>query len=380
MMDDSKLFLKYTYMKFLILLITLLVMTENLHAQSSDYFNKLNNEAKALIEKKSYVGALTKIGQMEKEISKIKLANPSANTSALENEIKQLKESLTNSKGKTQDERSASKNATTNNIKLKKMLDGVFNIGAFTFSNLETAQAENDAYKAEVDELLAMQPALNEYIANMKKSNDYEQFVGRMKGSFSRTFDTFKERVERIMAQSTGGEANNWKNVYYEMQAEQIHWNAAQQTFPDEPAFAEAYKSVTALANKYGGLDKIAGQNKINNAEKIKSQVLPTAMVKDAALEKIFVDAFNKRYATEYKGIATKAIMLQSDWQTERNKLTGVVTGRIRQGAIVYKTSEGKCFLVSIVHVYQDYIGNSFQNPKAVYAQDGQEMLCENVK
>lgn len=367
-------------MKSILFLITLFIMSETVNAQNTDNFNKLKNEANALIEKKSFFGALTKIGQLEKEVAKIKVSNPSFNTSELENDINHLKESLTNAKGKREDEKSANNNATTNNLKIKKSLEGVFDFGSFSFGNLEAAQAENDAYKAEAEALLSMKATLTSYIADMKKGNEYERFVGKMRSRYTRNFDGFKERVERIMAQSTGGETNNWKNVYYEMQAEQIYWNAAQQTFPDEPAFAEAYKSVTTLANKYGSLDKIAGQNKINNAEKIKSQVLPTAMVKDAALEKIFVDAFNKRYATEYKGIATKAIMLQSDWQTERNKLTGVVTGRIRQGAIVYKTSEGKCFLVSIVHVYQDYIGNSFQNPKAVYAQDGQEMLCENVK
>ncbi len=367
-------------MKTLILIIILLVMTETTHAQSSDNFNKLNNEAKALIEKKSFIGALTKISQLEKELTKIKVTNPSANLSELENEIKKLKESLTGAKEKKEEDKSANQNATSNNLKIKKSLDEVFNIGSFSFGNLETAQAENDTYKAEADELLAMKTALTTYIADMKKGNDYERFVGKMRSRFTRNFESFKERVERIMAQSTGGETNNWKNVYYEMQAELIYWNASQQTFPDEPVFSDAYKNISALANKYGSLDKINDQNKINNADKIKNQVLPAAIVKDAALEKMFVDAFNKRYATEYKGTATKAIMLQSDWQTERNKLTGIVTGRIRQGAIVYKTSEGKCFLVSIVHVYQDYIGNSFQNAKAVYAQDGQEMLCENVK
>ncbi len=94
----------------------------------------------------------------------------------------------------------------------------------------------------------------------------------------------------------------------------------------------------------------------------------------------MFVDSFNKRYSSEYKGNAIRAIMLQSDWQTERNSLTGLVTGRVRQGAIVYKGNDGKCYLVSIMHVYQEYISGTFQNEKAVYAQDGQEMLCENVK
>lgn len=367
-------------MKKVSLVLMLFVFALAAQAQNTDNFNKLVTEAKALIEKKSFVGAQTKIGQVEKELIKIKATNPSFAAISLEAEVKSLKESLTTAKDKTNIERSAGQNATINNIKIKKLLDDIFDIGAFSFGNLETAQAENDAYKAQVNELLGMKDGLAAYITDMKKGNEYDRFVGKMKLSYDRNFETFVERKERILAQSTGGDENNWKNTYYEMQAEQIHWDAAQKVFPDEPKFAEAYQKITAMVNKYGGLDKIAGQNKINNTEKIKNQLLPAAIVKDAALEKMFVDAFNKRYAAEYKGTATKAIMLQSDWQTERNQITGIVTGRIRQGAVVYKGSDGKCYLISIMHLYQEYIGNSFQNTKAVYAQNGQEMLCENVK
>jgi hypothetical protein len=367
-------------MKAFLFVIASLCFYATAQSQNSDYFNNLTTEAKALIEKKSFVGAQTKISQLEKEITRIKTATPSFDVTGLESEVKTLKESLTASKYKRNNERIAGQNATINDIKIDKLLDEVFNIGAFSFGNLETAQAENDAYKAQANELLGMKAELTAYIADMKKGNKYERFVGKMKMSYDRNFETFVERKELILAQSTGGDENNWKNAYYEMQAEQIHWDAAQKVFPDEPKFAEAYQKIMVMVNKYGGLDKIAEQNKVNNAEKIKNQLLPVAMVKDATLEKMFVDAFNKRYATEYKGTATKAIMLQSNWQTERNTLTGLVTGRIRQAAIVYKGIDGKCYLVSIVHLYQDYIGSSFQNTKAVYAQNGQEMLCENVK
>lgn len=367
-------------MKTFLFVIASICFYATAQSQHTDYFNKLTEEAKALIEKKSFVGAQTKIGQLEKELTRIKTATPSFNATGLEAEVKTLKESLTASKDKRNNEKSAGQNATINNIKIDKLLDEVFNIGAFSFANLQTAQAENDVYKAQVNELLGMKAELIAYIADMKKGNGYERFVGKMKISYDRNFETFVERKERILAQSTGGEEDNWKNAYYEMQAEQIHWDAAQKVFPDEPKFAEAYQKITAVANKYGGLDKITEQNKINNAEKIKNQMLPAAVVKDATLEKMFVDAFNKKYAGEYKGTATKAIMLQSDWQTERNTLTGIVTGRIRQAAIVYKGIDGKCYLVFIMHLYQEYIGGSFQNTKAVYAQNGQEMLCENVK
>lgn len=359
------------------------------HAQDTNYagaaklyvtnYYKQLAEAKALIQKQTFVAAQTKIDQLEKTITMIKTKDASYNVSLMETEIKKIKEELTTALANKTSSKQTSNAITVDKIKLKKLLDDVFNISSFSFPNLETAQAENDAYQAQVQELLDAKEALAAYLTDMKTGNDYERFVGKMKISYDRNFETLIERAERIFQQSTGS-GSNWKNAYYEIQAEQIRWNAAQKIFPDEPKFTEAYQKITAIANKYGSLDKISAQNEVNNSEKIKNTKLPAAVIKDAALEKMFVDAFNKKYKEEYKGTATKAIMLQSDWQTERNQLTGIITGRIRQGAIVYKGNDGKCYLISIMHLYQDYIGNTFQNAQATYAQNGQEMLCENAK
>lgn len=344
----------------------------------TNYYKQLA-EAKTHIQKQTFVAAKTKIDQLEKTITMIKTKDASYNVSLMETEIKKLKEELAAAELDKTSGKQTSSAKTVDKIKLKKLLDEVFNISSFSFPNLETAQAENDAYQAQVQELLDTKEALKAYLTEMKSGNEYERFVGKMKISYDRNFETFIESKEKILAQSTGS-GSNWKNAYYEMQAEQIHWNAAQKVFPDEPKFAEVYQKITAIVDKYGSLDKISAQNEVNNSEKIKNTKLPTAVVKDAALEKMFVDAFNKKYKEEYKGTATKAIMLQSDWQTERNLLTGIVTGRIRQGAIVYKGNDGKCYLISIMHLYQDYIGNTFQNAQTTYAQNGQEMLCENTK
>ena len=61
-------------------------------AQNTDVLNKLVTEAKVLIEKKSFVGAQTKISQVEKELIKLKTTNSGFNTANLESEIKILKE------------------------------------------------------------------------------------------------------------------------------------------------------------------------------------------------------------------------------------------------------------------------------------------------
>lgn len=368
-----------------------MVNTINLFAQDASYKGPAKMDVstfwrQAEIVKKGNATSST-LSNLEKAMANIKQKDPGYNTSSMDEIIQTCKEKVnkdkeaeTGKKEKHLANMDAGRNETQDKLKIKKKFDNVFDISSFSFKDLDKAQGENEAYKKEANDLLAMKAEREAYIAEMRKGNDYEKFVGKMKISYDRNFDTFIEKVDKIMAQSTGGDDANWKNIYYEMQAEQIRWDAAQKVFPDESKFAEAYKKVTAKVNQYGSLEKIAGKNKENNAEKIKNQKLPAAVVKDAALEKLFVDAFNKKYSVEYKGLANKAIMLQTDWQTERNEISGVVIGRIRQGAIVYKGNDGKCYLVSIMHLYQEYIGGSFQNSKAVYAQNGQEMLCENVK
>ena len=375
----------------LILIWIIMTTTINLSAQDPNYKGPAKMDVSTFWRQAEIVknGKATSstLSNLEKAIANIKQKDPAYNTSSMEEIIETCKEKVNKDKDaevakkeKHLANMEASTSTTQNKLKIKKMFDGVFDIGSFSFPDLDKAQAENDAYKKEADDLLAMKAEREAYIAEMKKGNDYEKFVGKMKTSYDRSFDTFIEKVDKIMAQSTGGDNANWKNVYYEMQAEQIRWDAAQKVFPDEPEFAEAYKKITAKVNQYGSLEKIAGKNKENNIEKIKNTKLPAAVIKDAALEKMFVDAFNKTYSTEYKGTATRAILLHTDWEIERHAISGIIVDRKRVGAIVYKGTDGKCYLISLMYLYQDYIGGTFQNTKAGFAQSGQEMLCENVK
>lgn len=344
------------------------------------FFRELN-----LIEQKGLGSSSVK--NMERAVGMIKEKDPAYNTSGMDAEIKtwKEKEAAENAARLAQPNQQQvnmdkSRNETMAKLKLEQLLENVFDIGAFSFRNLETAQAENDAYKAKTLQLLGMKDALAVYKADPKTGGKYNRLIDKMKLSYDRNFSTFTDRVDRIMSQSTGEKGGNWENAYYEMQAEQIHWDAAQKIFPEEPKFAEAYQKITAVVNKYGSLDNMHAKTQVNKKEKIKDTKVPAATVVDAALEKMFIDAFNKKYKDAYKGTAIKAVLLQSGWQTERNEISGMVTGRIRQGAIVYKGNDGKCYLVSVMHLYQEYIGGSFQNTKAVYAQNGQEMLCENVQ
>jgi hypothetical protein len=300
----------------------------------------------------------------------------------MEEELKKIKEQLEAAKNTRQGELNNQENATRNRIKIKQLLDEQFDFAVFSVRFAETAQATIDAYKAKTQELLNMNDAMAAYKSDIKSKDELKLFVDKMKLSHSRNFDPFLESVERILSQSTGEKGGNWEVSYYELQGEQAHWDAAVKVFPEEPEFAKIYQKITAAVNKYGSLDNIYAKTQGNKVEKIKNTKLPPATVKDASLEKILIEGFNKKYGQEYKGAALKAVLTQDGWTIERNSLTGIVTGRNRTGKIAYKGTDGKCYLLSNnIFIYQAFIGSSFSNTEVIYnGLGGEEMLCENVK
>jgi hypothetical protein len=185
--------------------------------------------------------------------------------------------------------------------------------------------------------------------------------------------------IENSKSQNTTPEAAEVN--FYIAKSNQLYWDAAVKIFPEETSYEDQYKIITDLVNNNGSLEDMkAGMNK-NNIEQIKNRKLPAAIVKDAAIEKLFIDAFNSRYKDEFKGTAIKAVVLQSDWQTKRHEVSGIITGRVREGAIAYKGTNGKCYLIKSYYIHQEYIGTVFKNTSSVYVvHSGNEMLCENVK
>ncbi len=379
-------------MKKVSLVLMLFVVALAVNAQDANYSGpaksyvisipKLFSDAKAHIEGQRFVAAQTKIDQAAREITKIKSMDAAYNTSSLEVEVKKLKEQLEVAKNTRQSELGAGQNATRNRIKVKQLLDEQFGFAVFSVRFAETAQATIDAYKAKTQELLGMNDAFVAYKSDIKEKDEVKRFVDRMKLSHERNFDAFLENVEKVLSQSTGEKGGNWEIAYYELQGEQAHWDAAVKIFPEEPEFAKAYQKVTAAVNKYGSLDNIYTKTQGNKVERIKNTKLPLATVKDAALEKILIDGFNKKYGQEYKGTALKAVLTQDGWTIERHNISGVVTGRNRTGKIAYKGTDGKCYLLSNnIFIYQAFIGNSFSNTEVIYnGLGGEEMLCENVK
>lgn len=168
---------------------------------------------------------------------------------------------------------------------------------------------------------------------------------------------------------------------FYVFQYYQAYWDAAQKIFPGEAAFSQTYSLATTILAELGSVDKLATLAAKNYEQKVNDTRLPEPKVNDKALEKLFMEAYDKMYSVSFSGKAIKAIILSDDWTIQRNEVSGIVTGRLRKGAVVYKNADGKCFLIKEFYIQQEYVGNSFAGTKSVYAVGkGQEMRCENVK
>ena len=169
---------------------------------------------------------------------------------------------------------------------------------------------------------------------------------------------------------------------YYTIQFHLAYWDAAQKVFSEEASYKEMYNKVKTSADKMGSLESMTAKADANTVEKIKNTKLPNPVVKDAGLEKILMDGFNKKFGAQYNVSALKVVLTQDGWTTLRNSLTSVIMGRERSAKIAYKGNDGKCYMIiDYVFIHEEYIGGAFTNTKAVYnGLDGKEMLCENVK
>jgi len=169
---------------------------------------------------------------------------------------------------------------------------------------------------------------------------------------------------------------------YYTIHFHLAYWDAAQKVFSEEPSYKDQYNKVKAASDKIGSLESMMAKADANNTQYIKDTKLPAPVVRDANLEKVLTDGFNKKFSSQYGATALKAVLTQDGWTTLRNPLTSVITGRERSAKIAYKDKDGKCnVIIDYVFIHEEYIGGTFTNTKAVFnGLDGKEMLCENVK
>jgi hypothetical protein len=315
---------------------------------------------------------------LESLLADTKSKDVAYNSSAMEEEIKKWK---AKSAGQPVDPVKARNQLSAD---ITRMFNDITNCVQITIPSKEKDITD---FKARVKYILERKDILAAFKEKYKEDAYLETLVDELKSGSDIPLNREINRVVLSINSPYGNgssEETDFKATYYTIQGIQAYWEAAQQMFPEIPECGDAIKKCNELTSKYGSVEKIKAISKANLVIEIKSRKLPAPVVKDAKLEQILIDGFNKRYGPAYNAKAVKAVLTQDGWTTERNAITGIVTGRNRTGKIAYKTEEGdgKCYLLgNNIYIYEEYIGSSFTNTKVIYnGLGGEEMLCENVK
>lgn len=339
------------------------------------------NEASTNIQKKLYSNAENKLEMAEKSISQIKAKDALYNTSSMEAEIKKLKTTIDATIKEEGDNKEAK------NEKTRQITQMYNDITRCVQISIPYQEKEITDFKARVKSIMERKDILAAFKERYKDDVYLENLVSELKNGSDVPLNKEINNVVLTINSPYGNassEESDFKATYTKIQGIQAYWEAAQQMFPEISECGEAVKKCNELTNKYGSVEKIKAISKTNLAAEIKSRKLPAPVVKDAKLEQIFIDGFNKKYGPAYNAKALKAVLTQDGWTTERHPITGIVVGRKRTGKIAYKTTEGdgKCYLLSNnIFIYEEYIGGSFTNTQVTYnGLGGDEMLCENIK
>lgn len=319
------------------------------------------------------------IGEMEYALKTTKEKDPAFNASEMEAFLKKIKDDIKAKKlaevrqagGDKRSSRPVEKETNDPTTLLEKLFIEK-NISVGSTSDLPEAPAKIAAYKAKLEKLLAM-----DYTDALIKKGRYAK--GAISG-FTNITERELDKVDGYLKEAR--EKTGMQYLYYTIQYHLAFWDAGQKIFPEESSYADMYKKVNAAVTKIGTLEQLYVKAEANRIEHIKNTKLPAAEVKDASLEKILTNGFNKVYGAAHNVSALKAVLTQNGWTTVRNSLTGIVIGRQRTAKLAYKGSDGKCYLLpDYVFLHEDYVGSSFINTVAVFnGLDGEEMLCENVK
>lgn len=319
------------------------------------------------------------INEMEYALKTAKENDPSYNTAEMDAALKKIKDDIKAKKlaevRQTSGDKRNSRPAETVSNDPATLLEKLFidnNISVGSTADLPQAPGKIASYKDKLTRLLAM-----DYTDALIKKGRFAK--GNISG-----FGPITDRELNKIADALKDvrEKSGMEYTYYTIQYHLAYWDAAQKIFPEESTYSNMFKKVNTAATQLGSLEQLYAKAEANRIEHIKNTKLPDAVAKDANLEKMLTNGFNKAYGASNNVSALKAVLTQNGWTILRNSLTGIVIGRERSAKLAYKGSDGKCYLLEdYVFIHEDYVGSSFINTKPVFnGVFGEEMLCENVK
>ena len=382
-------------MKTLKLLFQIIVTVSYINslAQDDNYKGTAKMEVKTFWRQaemfKNGKGTTSNLSNMEKALVGIKQKDVTYNTTVMEAEFKICKEKIDKDanvelekKKEFSEKMKAQHNASWNKIDSDKLFNYLF-IQSHTTGNPnsdELMTAINE-YKSKTNELLAMDFGARDR-TNAGLNSIFNNLDSKVSGTKNSKDVTVKDEISEDETEIVGDASEERvKCFFYHKQLVQAKWDAARKLFPNEANYEMMYQKKTTEMAKYGTIEDLKKNIVKNNIEAVKNRKLPQAATSDASMEKIFIDTFNKNLGSEFKGTAYKALLMQKDWGTIRHEITGIILGRKRQAALVYKGTDGKCYLKTGIIIEQEYINGSFQNSKIFDARySGGEILCENAK
>ena len=379
-------------MKKLAFLFWGIFLVTHLPAQPADYKGPAKVYVKSFYRELNHVQAnglgSSSVKNMERAMASVKEKDPAYNTADMEAAIKAWKEKEAQNNlaviaedQKKKDKMKAQHDAAWGKINADKLLEYLFRQNHIVGSpNSDELLALINEYKAKTTELMAM-----DFGERNRSNNSLKMIFATLDSEIPGMANgkgVVKQAKPADNSKMTGDAGvERVKKFFYLIQIDQVKWDAARKLFPQETNYEMMYQKYAAETAKYGSVEDLQKNIEKNNAEETKSRRLPAAVMKNAGAEKMMMEAFDKMYKANYKGSAIKAVILQSDWHSVRNELTSVITGRQRQFAVVYKGTDGKCYLVQSVYLYQEFNGSQYANTIARYASpSGSEILCENVQ
>ena len=233
--------------------------------------------------------------------------------------------------------------------------------------DVDAAIADNAKIR---DEILAMDRAVIQ--------RDLDSTLTSLKASL-----TFNDRKNAGLLQGIkdSTDADFSRRRYNELVFRQAYWENAVKIFPGEADFAAAVKAIADAIKGIGTPDQMAAKAEKNRNAVIDAERLPKAAVSDAKLEKWFKDMFVTTSQARGKNYTLlKVLITGTDYQVQRNELTGIITGRTRNAAIAFKDADGKCKWGRYA-ILQDYAGaGNYSGGQFSTDFDLKEIRCENVK
>ncbi len=366
-------------MKRIILFFNLVLFSMVLIAQDTNYDGPAKVTVKAFWDaaeklEKSIAGGGSSLDAdnfmgLRRKIDDTKRKDAAYNTGTMESKIQSLASAISalkNSKDKAIQENNNKEDAAQ---QVKKLLNELFQVStSVSTGTLSTIEDKIGEYRKKMTTVLGM---------------DMSNSASALANNLRYVTGHFKNYEKELLAEERSCreqvKTENAKVNYYKLVFEKAYWDAAQKIFPAETAFTKAYALASRLVEGLGTANDMEALTAKSREKKIRETKLPESAVNDPALEKMFIDVFNKTFK-ETRGTAFKAVVINKDWRISRNEISGIVIGRGMTGAVAYKGANGKCYL-EVFEVYEDYVGNTFQSPKVGYeSYSGVELLCENVK